>query len=153
MRYETRWLRTPRRLTALTLLEIMVVVLILGLIAGIVGVGVIGRKEKANVTLVRVQIADIMNTLEFFYLDQKFYPTSAQGLKALVTNPGDERITDWPENGYLPRVPKDPWGNPYKYISPGAHGKYDIICYGRDGVAGGTGYDADIQSWELHGDD
>ena len=153
MRYEIRWLRTPRPLVALTLLEIMVVVLILGLIAGIVGVGVIDRGEKMHVKLARIQISELMSTLEFFYLDQKFYPTSAQGLKGLVTNPGDARITDWPENGYLARVPKDPWNNPYKYISPGAHGKYDIICYGRDGAAGGAGYDADIQSWELHGDD
>lgn len=152
MRHEIRWLRTPRAVAALTLLEIMIVVVILGMIVGIVGVGVIDRLEKARVETARVEIHGIMDALDFFYLDQKFYPTSAQGLKALVINPGDERVTNWPENGYLTRVPKDPWGNEYKYISPGAHGKHDIICYGRDGIAGGAGFDADIQSWELHGD-
>ena len=152
MKHETRWLRTPQSLAALTLLEIMIVVAILGMIIGVVGVGVMDRLEKARVETARIEIHGIMDGLEFFYLDQKFYPTSAQGLAALVTNPGDERIADWPENGYLSRVPKDPWNNKYKYISPGANGRYDIICYGRDGIAGGTGYDADIQSWELHGE-
>lgn len=139
-----------RRREGLTLLEVMTVVLILGLIAGIVVTVVSGQLERAKTRIARIQIQELKDALEFFYQDNNFYPSTQQGLEALVTPPEDERVTDWPEGGYLEAVPRDPWGNEYDYIYPGAHGKFDIISYGRDGTEGGEGPDADINSWELH---
>ncbi|MCD6415315.1 MAG: type II secretion system major pseudopilin GspG [Planctomycetes bacterium] len=152
MRNRARWPRTLQSVRGFTLLEVMVVVLILGMIAGIATKVVVDRLERARVQTAKIQIHEIMDALEFFYQDNNFYPSSEQGLKALVTAPADERIRDWPENGYLHGVPKDPWGSDYDYISPGAHGRYEIICYGRDAMAGGEGFDADIKSWELLGE-
>ncbi len=149
-RREHAMISALRRREGLTLLEVMVVVLILGLIAGIVGVVVRGQLERARVRVARIQMQELKDALEFFYQDNNFYPSTQQGLRALVTPPEDERVRDWPEGGYLEAVPRDPWGNEYEYISPGAHGDYDIICYGRDGMEGGEGADADIKSWELH---
>ncbi len=141
--------RDPRR--GLTLLEVMVVVIILGMVAGIVSTVVVDRVEQARVETAKIQIRQFKDALEFFYQDHHFYPTSEQGLEALVEPPDDERIRDWPENGYLPAVPLDPWGNPYRYVSPGAQARYEIISFGRNGEPGGEGFDADIRSWEITG--
>ena len=143
-----RRLRVARH--GLTLIEIMVVVVIMGMIAGLVTTVVVDRLQAAKVETAKAQIRQFMNALDLFYLDNSFYPTSEQGLDALVTKPATGRTpTKWPEDGYLPSIPKDPWGNDYVFISPGSSAKYEILCLGRDGQEGGTGYDDDVQSWDL----
>jgi general secretion pathway protein G len=132
-----------------TLIEIMVVIVILGLLAALVVPKLIGRTEEAKKTQARVQIKNIEQALGLFKLDNGFYPDTSQGLEALVRIPDAGRIPkNYKKDAYLDRVPKDPWGEPYVYVSPGTHGDYDISSYGADGVAGGEGEDADINSWE-----
>jgi general secretion pathway protein G len=138
----------------MTLLEVMVVVIILGMLATIVGKVVLDRMEDARVNAAKAQIAQFMGALDLFYLDNGFYPTTEQGLKALVEKPTAGPSADkWGQRKYLDSesIPLDPWGHEYFYQCPGTHGRFDIICYGRDGVEGGEGYDADIHSWELGG--
>ena len=132
-----------------TLIEIMVVIIILGLLAGLVIPKLIGRTEQAKVTQSKLQIRNIEQALKLFKLDNGFYPTTEQGIKALVTKPEIGRIpNNYRKDGYLDRVPKDPWRSEYIYLSPGEHGDFDLISYGADGVPGGEGEDADINSWE-----
>jgi len=132
-----------------TLIEIMVVIVILGLLAAIVVPRLIGRTEEAKRTQSRVQIRSVQQALELFKLDNGFYPTSDQGLEALIRIPESGRIPkNYRKGGYLERLPKDPWGNPYVYVSPGLHGDYDISSYGADGVPGGEGEDVDVNSWD-----
>lgn len=132
-----------------TLIEIMVVIIILGLLAGLVIPRLVGRTEEAKRTQVKLQIRNLEQALKLFKLDNGFYPSTEQGIQALVTKPEIGRIPpNYRSDGYLDRVPKDPWGSEYTYISPGEHGDYDIIAYGADGVPGGEGEDADITSWE-----
>jgi general secretion pathway protein G len=132
-----------------TLIEIMVVIVILGLLAALVVPKLIGRTEEAKKTQSRVQIKHLQQALELFKLDNGFFPGTDQGLEALVRVPDAGRIPkNYRKGGYLDRVPKDPWGNLYVYVSPGTHGDYDISSYGADGVAGGEGEDADINSWD-----
>jgi general secretion pathway protein G len=132
-----------------TLIEIMVVIVILGLLAALVVPKLIGRTEEAKKTQSRVQIRSIEQALELFKLDNGFFPTTDQGLEALVRMPDSGRSPkNYRKGGYLDRVPKDPWGNAYVYVSPGSHGDYDISSYGADGAPGGEGEDADINSWE-----
>ena len=141
-----------RRDAALTLLEIMVVVVIMGMIAGIVAKVVVDRIESAKVETARTQMAEMAGALDLFYLDNSFYPTTEQGLAALAVKPSTGRMPDkWPPRGYMPAIPLDPWGHEYVYVSPGTHAEFEIICLGRDGVEGGEGFDADINSWELAG--
>ncbi len=143
-------LRTHSRArAAFTLIEIMVVIVILGLLAALVVPKLIGRTEEAKKTQTRVQIKSLQQALELFKLDNGFYPTTDQGLDALVRAPEAGRTPkNYRKGGYIDRVPKDPWGNPYVYVSPGQHGDYDISSYGADGVQGGEGEDADINSWD-----
>src|SRR5512139_2494822 len=132
-----------------TLIEIMVVIVILGLLAALVVPKLIGRTEEAKKTQARVQIRSVEQALELFKLDNGFFPTTDQGLEALVRLPDTGRAPkNYRKGGYLDRLPKDPWGNAYVYVSPGAHGDYDISSYGADGAQGGEGEDADINSWE-----
>jgi general secretion pathway protein G len=132
-----------------TLIEIMVVIVILGLLAALVVPKLIGRTEEAKKTQSRVQIRSIEQALELFKLDNGFFPTTDQGLEALVRMPDSGRSPkNYRKGGYLDRIPKDPWGNAYVYVSPGSHGDYDISSYGADGAPGGEGEDADINSWE-----
>lgn len=146
-------MRTGRRRTAgVTLLEIMVVVLIMGMIAAVVAKVVVDRLEVAKVELAKTQIRELCGAIDLFYIDNGFYPTTEQGLKALVEKPQtDPPVKKWPENGYLssPSAPKDPWGRDFAYVCPGAQRKYEILCLGRDGLEGGHGFDADVQSWNL----
>ena len=133
-----------------TLIEILVVVTILGILAAIVVPRILERPEEARRTKAAVDIKGIEEALGLFKLDNGFYPSSEQGLQALVVKPETGRIpTRYPENAYLKKVPVDPWGNPYVYLSPGVHDQYDLISYGADGEPGGEGNDADINSWEL----
>lgn len=132
-----------------TLLEIMVVIVILGLLAALVVPKLIGRTEEAKRTQTRIQIKNLEQALQLFKLDNGFYPGTEQGIEALVRAPEIGRVPkNYRKGGYLDRVPKDPWGNVYVYVSPGTQGDYDITSYGADGVPGGEGEDADINSWD-----
>jgi general secretion pathway protein G len=131
-----------------TLVEILVVITIIGLIMGLVGPRVINYLSQSKVKAAVIQIQSFESALDLFYLDLGRYPSSSEGLTALVQRPGG--ASGW--NGpYLKNasVPNDPWGHPYRYHSPSEHGPYDIISLGSDGQEGGTGTAADIKSWEL----
>jgi len=145
--------RTPGKLrdrAGFTLIEIMVVIVILGLLAALVVPKLVGRTEEAKKTQSRVQIKSLEQALELFKLDNGFFPTTEQGLEALVRLPEVGRVPkNYRKGGYLDRLPKDPWANAYVYISPGTHGDYDISSYGADGAPGGEGEDADINSWDT----
>ena len=128
----------------------MVVVIIIGILAAIVAPNVIGRVDDAQVTKAKAEIANIENALKFYRLDNFTYPSSEQGLEALVTKPADPNIRNWKQGGYLPSLPSDPWGNPYLYLNPGNNGEIDVYTLGRDGRPGGEGIDADIGNWNLN---
>ncbi len=133
-----------------TLIEIMVVVVILAVLGALVVPRVLENVDKARVARAQSDIRAIETALDLYRLDNYRYPTTDQGLEALVKKPPDPSLTNYREGGYLKAVPKDPWGNPYHYESPGPDGEpYLIISYGRDGKPGGTGYDADISSNTL----
>lgn len=133
-----------------TLIEIMVVVVILGILAGIVVPRLLDRPEEARRTKAAVQIKSLEEALGLFKLDNGFYPSTEQGLQALVSKPDSGRIpSKYRAGGYIKKVPQDPWDNAYLYLSPGAHGDFDLISYGPDGESGGEGDNADIESWNL----
>ncbi len=144
--FRSRPLRDQR---GFTLIEIMVVVIIIGILAAIVAPNVIGRVDDAQITKAKAEIANIENAMKFYRLDNFAYPSSEQGIEALVTKPADPNVKNWKEGGYLERVPNDPWGNPYLYLNPGNRGEIDIYTLGRDGRPGGEGIDADIGNWDL----
>ncbi|AJD48230.1 general secretion pathway protein GspG [Alcanivorax sp. S71-1-4] len=131
----------------LTLIEIMVVVAIIGMLAAMIVPNVIGQGEQAKVDLAKSNMASIASALDMFRLHNSRYPTTEEGLRALVERPSSAR--SWPEGGYLPRLPQDPWGSQYVYISPGSSGAYDLISLGADGVEGGEGVNADLNYREL----
>lgn len=141
--------KRKRNQAGFTLIEIMVVVIILGILAAIVAPNVIGRIDDAQVSRVQQDLRGIESALKFYRLDTFAYPTSEQGLDALVSKPADPNIRNWKAGGYLDRLPQDPWGNPYQYLNPGQNGEIDIFSYGRDGRPGGEGLDADIGNWML----
>ena len=135
-----------------TLIELMVVVLIFGILAAIIAPRIIGRTDDARVTEAKVQIKNLETALKLYKLDTGTYPTTEQGLDALIEKPATGVIPKkWREGGYLEvkKIPLDPWSNPYIYISPGLHGDYDIFSYGADGVRGGEGFDKDIENWNI----
>ena len=133
-----------------TLIEIMVVLIIIGLLAGIVVPRLMGRTEEAKRIKTAVQIKNLQSALDLYKLDSGVYPSTDQGLQALVEKPAvGEMPNNWKEGGYIDKIPKDPWGSNYVYISPGVHGDYDLYSYGADGEEGGEGRNADIQSWNL----
>ncbi len=131
-----------------TLVEIMVVVVIMGILAALVVPKMMGRTDDARILAAKQDIATIMQGLKLYRLDNQRYPTSGQGLQALITIPTSSPIpTNWKAGGYLDRLSKDPWGNFYQYQSPGSRGEIDVFSFGADGQAGGSGIDADIGSW------
>lgn len=133
-----------------TLIELMVVIVILGILAGLVVPRIMDQPDQARAVKAAMQMESISTALKQFRLDNGFYPSTEQGLEALVTKPTVGRTPRvFPSKGYLPKVPKDPWGQNYIYISPGQHGDFDIISLGGDGKEGGADGDADIRSWEL----
>jgi general secretion pathway protein G len=133
-----------------TLIEIMVVVVILGILAAIVVPRLLDEPERARRTSAATQIRSFEEALGMFRLDNGFYPTTEQGLQALVSRPTIGRIpARYKDGGYIRRIPNDPWGNPYVYLSPGVHGDYDLLSYGADGQPGGEGDNADIANWNL----
>jgi general secretion pathway protein G len=130
----------------------MVVIVILGILAAIIAPRIIGRADDARVTEGKVQIQNLETALKLYRLDNGRYPSTEQGLAALIEKPTIGVIpARWRERGYLEktRVPADPWGNRFIYVSPGLHGDLDIISYGADGVRGGEGFDKDIENWSL----
>lgn len=142
-------MRLRRHAHGFTLIEIMVVVVIIGLLAAIVAPNLIGNIDKAQVSRTKQDIRSIETALNLYRLDNFKYPTTAQGLEALVTNPGETVAPNWKTGGYLKKVPIDPWNRPYGYASPGEHGEFDVFSLGADGQEGGEGNDADIGNWDL----
>jgi len=133
-----------------TLIEIMVVVVIMGILAALVVPKLMGRTDDARIQAARQDIGTLMQALKLYKLDNQRYPTTEQGLQALVTKPTNGPAANgWKSGGYIDKLPKDPWGTPYQYLSPGIKGEVDIFSYGADGQPGGEGNDADIGSWDL----
>ncbi|MHA4868978.1 type II secretion system major pseudopilin GspG [Duganella sp. PWIR1] len=132
-----------------TLIEIMVVVVIMGVLAALVVPKLISRTGESKVAAAKVDIATIMQALKLYKLDNQRYPTTEQGLQSLIEKPtGGPAANGWKAGGYVEKMPKDPWGNQYQYLSPGIKGEIDVFSYGADGQPGGTGDDADIGSWD-----
>jgi len=138
-----------QELRGFTLIEVMVVIVIIGVLAALIVPKVMSRPDEARATAARTDIASIKQALNLYKLDNHRYPNTEQGLQALVKKPTVSPIPEnWKGNGYLERVPKDPWGHPYRYLQPGLHGEIDVMSLGADGEVGGEGSDADIGSWE-----
>jgi general secretion pathway protein G len=132
-----------------TLVEVMVVVAILGILAALIVPKIIGRSDDARIVAAKQDVATLVAALKLYRLDNQRYPTTEQGLKALVEKPTVEPVpVNWKAGGYLDKLPKDPWGNAYQFLQPGIHGELDIFSFGADGQPGGTGNDADIGSWD-----
>jgi general secretion pathway protein G len=144
--------RTPSRLArrpgGFTLLELMVVVLIIGMLAALVVPRVADRPDEARATAARHDIATLVQALRMYRLDNRDYPSTEQGLEALVRRPETGPLpSNWRSGGYLERLPLDPWGQPYRYLNPGLRGDIDVFSLGADGAPGGDGRNADIGSW------
>jgi general secretion pathway protein G len=141
--------RSARRRAGFTLIEIMAVVIIMGLLMGIVGVTVFGRVDEARIATARIQLKQLENALEFYRMDNSRYPTTEQGLRALIEAPAGTR--HYPPGGYMKNKDGllDPWEQPFQYQSPGQHNSYtfDVWSQGADGAPGGTGLDAEIGNW------
>jgi general secretion pathway protein G len=131
-----------------TLLEIMVVITIMGILATLVIPKIMGRPDDARVVAAKHDVGTLVMALKLYRLDVGQYPSSEQGLKALIEQPlTGNTVSNWKLGGYLDGVPKDPWGNQYQYASPGVHGEIDVYSHGADGKPGGEGHDADIGNW------
>jgi general secretion pathway protein G len=146
-------MKTPslsrRRTRGFTLIEIMVVVVIMGVLAALVVPKLLSRTGESKIAAAKVDIATVMQALKLYKLDNQRYPSTEQGLQALLTKPtSGPAANGWKAGGYLEKMPKDPWGNAYQFLSPGIHGEVDVFSFGADGAPGGTGDDADIGSWE-----
>ncbi|MNZ32423.1 Type II secretion system protein G precursor [compost metagenome] len=138
-----------RSQSGFTLIEIMVVVVILGILAALVVPQVMNRPDQAKVTVARGDIKAIGAALDMYKLDNFAYPSTQQGLEALVSRPsGNPPAKNWSKDGYLKKLPIDPWGNPYQYLSPGSKGTYDLYSLGADGKEGGSDNDADLANWD-----
>lgn len=142
--------RLKQRQQGFTLLEIMVVIFIMGLLVAVVAPNVLSSQDDAMQQKVRTDIANLEQALDRYRLDNYRYPTTAQGLEALVRKPSRApEPQNYDNEGYIRRLPDDPWGNPYHYRSPGEHGRLDIYSLGADGQSGGEDLDADIGNWML----
>lgn len=140
-----------KKQSGFTLIEIMVVMVILGLLVAVVGPQILGRGEEARIGVAKTQLRNISSALDLYKLDNFSYPSTDQGLEALVSKPsGSPEAKNWNKNGYLPSVPKDPWGVEYQYISPGSAGPYDLYSLGADQREGGDEEGADISINDLN---
>ncbi len=138
-----------RRQQGFTLLEIMVVIVILGLLVAVVAPNVLQNQDRAMVEKARADIAVLEQALDMYKLDNHVYPTTDQGLMSLVTRPETgPQPKNYRRDGYIKRLPDDPWGNPYNYIQPGEHGAYDLYSTGADGEEGGEELARDIVNWQ-----
>lgn len=127
----------------------MVVVVILGILAALIVPKIMNRPDDARVIAARQDISALMQALKLYRLDNQIYPSTDQGLQALVTRPATAPLPpNWKTGGYLERLPKDPWGSDYQYLNPGVHGEIDIFSLGADKAPGGEGNNADIGSWQ-----
>ncbi len=143
-------MRKRKRMGGFTLIEIMVVVVILGILAALIVPNIMDRPDMARVAKTKQDLRALQTALNLYRLDNYRYPTTDQGLEALVEKPSVEPLPPaYRKGGYLERMPKDAWGRPYLYLSPGVHGEVDISSLGADGQPGGEGVNADIQSWTL----
>jgi general secretion pathway protein G len=139
---------TVRGQRGFTLLEVMVVMVILGILAALIVPKIVSRPDEARIIAAKQDIATLMQALKLYHLDNGRYPTTEQGLQALVVKPTSDPIpANWKAGGYLEHLPNDPWGHPYQYLNPGVHGEIDVFSLGADGQPGGEGNDADIGSW------
>ena len=135
--------------TGFTLIELMVVLLIIGVLAALIVPNVLDRADDARVTAAKTDVTNLMQALKLYKLDNQRYPTTEQGLQALVAKPtSGPSAGGWKAGGYVEKLPKDPWGNAYQYMSPGIHGEVDLFSLGADGQPGGVGEDSDIGSWD-----
>ncbi len=142
--------RNHNRQRGFTLIEIMIVVVILGILASIVVPNIMGSPDEARIVKVKQDLRVLEGALNLYKLDNFTYPSTDQGLEALVKKPvGQPEAKNWKKNGYIKKLPKDPWGNDYLYLSPGSHGEFDLFSYGSDGRKGGSDSAADIGNWEL----
>jgi general secretion pathway protein G len=133
-----------------TLIEIMVVVVIIGLLAAVIVPQVVDKVDQARVAKAKQDITSLETALTMYRLDNSRYPTTDQGLGALVTQPTDPSIRHWRPGGYIKRISKDPWGNDYQYVYPGTHGgEYDLYSLGADNQPGGEGTDTDVGNWNA----
>lgn len=143
-------MKTRSQQRGFTLLEVMVVVAILGILAALVVPSIISRPDDARIVAAKQDIASLMQALKLYRLDNQRYPSTEQGLQALVARPTtNPAAPNWKAGGYVERLPKDPWGNPYQYLNPGVRGEIDVFSLGADGAPGGEGNNADIGSWNL----
>jgi len=137
------------RAAGFTLIEIMVVVVIIGLLAAMIAPNIMEQLDRAEINRARQDIRQIETALNLYRLDNYRYPSTDEGLQALVTNPGETVAPNWKPGGYLRSLPQDPWNRPYQYANPGQRGEFDIYTLGADGQEGGEGNDADIGNWDL----
>ncbi len=141
-------MHTQHKQTGFTLLEILVVVVILGILASLVLPNFLGRTDQARTIAAKHDIQSLVGVLKLYKLDNGDYPTTSQGLQALVSKPdSDPRPRNW-KQPYIERLPKDPWDRPYQYLNPGVHGTIDVFTMGADGQPGGDGNNSDIGNWE-----
>jgi general secretion pathway protein G len=149
MHFKEDSMRPPRRAAALqqgfTLIEIMVVIVIMGILAALIVPRVIDRPDQARQVAAKQDIGSLMQALKLFRLDNGRYPSTTEGLNALVQKPANSK--SW--RAYLDRLPSDPWGHPYQYLNPGLKGEIDVFSFGPDGKAGGERTDAYVGSWDL----
>ena len=146
---ETKIAKYSAPQSGFTLIEIMVVVVIIGLLAAIVVPNLIGNIDTAAIARSRQDVRGIETALNLYRLDNFRYPSTNQGLEALVSNPGIAAAPNWKSGGYLRAVPLDPWSNAYQYLNPGQRSEFDVFSYGADGQEGGEGINADIGNWNL----
>ena len=140
---------TPRHLIqrGFTMIELMVVLLIIGVLAALIVPNVLDRADDARVTAAKTDVSNLVQALKLYKLDNQRYPSAEQGLQALLTKPTvDPMPVNW--KPYLDQLPKDPWGRPYQYLSPGIKGEVDVMSFGADGQTGGEGKNADVGSWQ-----
>jgi len=137
----------PARQRGFTLIELMVVLAIIGVLAALIVPNVLGRADDARITAARTDVGNLMQALKLYKLDNQRFPSTEQGLNALILKPTTEPVPgNW--KPYLDKLPNDPWGRPYQYLNPGIKGEVDVLSFGADGQAGGEGNNADIGSWQ-----
>lgn len=143
-------LMNPKKQSGFTLIEVMIVVVILGILASIIVPKIMGRPDEARAAKAKQDIRAVTAALDLYRLDNFSYPTTEQGLEALVTKPSNLAAgANWKKGGYLDSLPTDPWNKPYLYLQPGVHGEFDLYSFGADGVEGGSDAAADITNWNL----
>jgi general secretion pathway protein G len=140
----------PKKQIGFTLVEILVVIVIIGILAAVIVPNVIGRTHDARVAAAKQDVSSLAQAIAMYKLDNTRLPTAEQGLKALVEKPNVAPApTNWRTGGYIPRLPNDPWGNPYQFANPGLRGEFDVFSFGADGTAGGEGEGTDLGTWNL----